>query len=65
MEDYLREFRGYVDGILKYTFPLHWIDEILCCNNKILVHYYDEMLESNRFNNTEITEIEVDYIDIK
>ncbi len=65
MEDYLREFRGYIDGTLKYTFPLHWIDKILCCNNKILVRYYDEMLESNRFNNTEITEIEVDYIDIK
>ena len=65
MEDYLREFRGYVNDTLEYTFPLHWIDEILCCNNKILVRYYDEMLESNRLNNTEITEIEVDYINIK
>ena len=33
MEDYLREFRGFVDGILEYTFPLHWIDEILYHNN--------------------------------
>lgn len=65
MEDCLREFRGYVDGILKYTFPLHWIDEILYHNNKILVRYYDEMLECNKFNNTKITEIEVDYISIK
>lgn len=65
MEDYLREFRGYVDGILEYTFPLHWIDEILYHNNKILVRYYDEMLECNKFNNTKITEIEVDYISIK
>ena len=65
MEDYLREFRGYVNGTLKYTFPFHWVDKILCRNNKILVRYYDEMLESNRFNNTEITEIEVDYINIK
>lgn len=65
MEDYLREFRGYVNGTLEYTFPLHWIDEILCCNSKILVRYYDEMLESNRLDNTEITEIEVDYINIK
>lgn len=65
MEDYLREFRGYVNGTLEYTFPLHWIDEILCCNNKILIRYYNEMLESNRLDNTEITEIEVDYINIK
>ena len=65
MEDYLREFRGYVNGILQYTFPLHWIDEILCCNNMILVRYYDETLKSNRLSNTEITEIKVDYINIK
>lgn len=65
MEDYLREFRGYVNGTLQYTFPLHWIDEILCCNNMILVRYYDETLKSNRLSNTEITEIKVDYINIK
>lgn len=65
MEDYLVEFRGFVNGTLKYTFPFYWVDEILCRNNKILVRYYDEMLESNRLNNTEITEIEVDYINIK
>ena len=65
MEDYLREFRGYVNGSLQYTFPLHWIDEILCCNNMILVRYYDETLKSNRLSNTEITEIKVDYINIK
>lgn len=62
----IREFRGYLDGILKYTFPLHWVDEIISCYNGVMiVRYYDETEEENKESNTKITEIEVDYINIK
>lgn len=62
----IKEFRGYVDGELKYTFPLYWVDEIIpCFGGTALVKYYDETKEENKESNTTITKIEVDYINIK
>lgn len=58
----LREFRGYLNGALNYTFPLHWIDRIeVISNNKMKVIYYDDIDE---YCENPI-EIIVDYIDIK
>ena len=60
------EFRGYLDGKLKYTFPLCWVDEIIPCKSGIaIVKYYDQLKEENIETNSVITEIEVDYINIK
>lgn len=62
----MKEFRGYLDGILRYTFPLNWVDEIISCYNGVMiVRYYNELEEENKECCTKITEIEVDYIDIK
>lgn len=60
------KFRGYVNEDLKYVFPLHWIYEIIpqFCGSA-LVRYYDGTKGQNKENNTELTEIEVDYINIK
>ena len=66
MEDScLREFRGYINDNLQYTFPLHWVDEIEWQNDGILVKYYDELDERNRIYNSVITEIKVTRISIK
>lgn len=54
-----REFRGYVNDNLLYTFPLHWVDYIKHTPNSIEVGYYDET------NNDELTIINLDFINIK
>ena len=42
-ENFLREFRGYVSGELKYTFPLHWLDHVMVdANGKMVVVFEDE-----------------------
>ncbi len=56
----LREFRGYLNGRLLYTFPLHWIDNIKVKDGVMVVSYYDEMQYKDP-----LVEIRVDDIDIK
>ena len=38
-----REFRGYLNGNLLYTFPLHWVDNIKVKGDVMFVSYFDEM----------------------
>lgn len=39
---YLREFRGYRNGEINATFPLHWIDSIELVDGLMKVNYDDE-----------------------
>ena len=32
----IKEFRGYFNGTLLYTFPLHWVDNIKLKDNIIV-----------------------------
>lgn len=60
------EFRGSINGKIIATFPLWWVDEILCTNHGTMkVRYYDQLDKANCEDNTKITEIEVNYINIK
>lgn len=63
MEEF-REFRGYRNGILLYTFPLHWVDNIKVNGDVMIVAYYDEM-RYNPAKGHPLVEIRVDKIDIK
>lgn len=65
-EDYLREFRGYLDGELRHTFPLHWVDKMYPSGNgKICVEYLDEMNYNTETEECPVKIIVVDKIDIK
>ena len=59
MEEF-REFRGYRNGRLLYTFPLHWVDNIKVKDGVMIVSYFDEMQDKDP-----LVEIRVDEIDIK
>lgn len=61
----LREFRGYLNGILLYTFPLHWIDNIKVKDGIMIVSYYDEMQYNTETGEEPLVEIQVDDINIK
>jgi hypothetical protein len=61
----LREFRGYLNGRLLYTFPLHWVDSIKAKDNVMTVCYYDEMQYNTETGEEPLMEIHVDEIDIK
>lgn len=62
----LRELRGYLNDNLVCSFPLHWVDEIICCDDgTMIVNYYDELDEENRDYNSKVTTIELNYINIK
>lgn len=61
----LREFRGYLNGRLLYTFPLHWVDNITAKDNVIFVSYFDEMQYNTETGETPLVKIRVDEIDIK
>ena len=61
----LREFRGYVNGKLEYTFPLHWVDSIEPSGNGMLVTYDDETKYDTETGDIVFTEIYVDYSDVK
>ena len=63
--DELREFRGYVNGKLKYTFPWHWVDSIKPNKNGMLVWYEDEMQYDTENDEPKFVEIYVDFIDVK
>jgi len=39
----LREFRGYLNGILSYTFPLHWVDSIKVKDGLMMEIQVDEI----------------------
>lgn len=57
MEDYyLREFRGYMNGEIVATFPLHWVDSIEMVGSVMQVNYNDDF--EDKF-------ILVDKIDVK
>ena len=58
MEEF-REFRGYLNGRLLYTFPLHWVDNIKVKDGVMIVSYFDEM------QCDALVEMQVDEIDIK
>lgn len=54
-ENFLREFRGYVSGELKYTFPLHWLDHVMVdANGK-----YDTENEKSVFKTILVDEISI------
>jgi len=61
----LREFRGYLNGRLLYTFPLQWVDNIKSKDGVITVYYYDEMQYNTETGGAPLVEIKVDEIDIK
>lgn len=61
----LREFRGYRNGILLYTFPLHWVNNIKVKNGVMIVSYFDEMQYNTETGEEPLVEIRVDKIDIK
>lgn len=61
----LREFRGYLNETLLYTFPLHWIDSIKIKDNVMIVSYYDEMQYNTETGKDLLIEIQVDEIDVK
>ncbi len=61
----LREFRGYLNGNLLYTFPLHWIDNIEVNGNRMIVSYYNEMQYNPETGEEPLVKIIVDYINIK
>ena len=56
----LREFRGYRNGRLLHTFPLHWVDHIKVKDGVMIVSYFDEMQDKEP-----LVDIRVDDIDIK
>ena len=65
-EYFLREFRGYVNGELKYTFPLHWVDRITVdANGKMVVVFEDEMQYDTENEELVFKTILVDEISIK
>lgn len=64
MED-LREFRGYLNGRLLYTFPLHWVDNITAKDSVIFVSYFNEMQYNTETGEAPLVKIRVDKIDIK
>ena len=55
----IREFRGYRNGELMYTFPLHWVDSIDITEDGMEVNYFDES------NCDKLTSIVVDFINVK
>ena len=61
----LREFRGYLNGKLLYTFPLHWVDNIKVKDGVMIVSYYDEMQYNTETEEEPLVEIQVDKIDVK
>lgn len=61
----LREFRGYLNGKLLYTFPFHWVNNITIKNNVMIVSYFDEMRYNTETGEEPIIEIQVDKIDVK
>lgn len=61
----LREFRGYLNGNLLYTFPLHWVDNIETNGKHMIVSYYDEMKYNPETGEEPLIKIIVDYINIK
>ena len=61
----LREFRGYLNGRLLYTFPLHWVDNIKIKDGAMIVYYYDEMQYNAETEEVPLVEIRVDDINIK
>lgn len=61
----LREFRGYLDGKLLYTFPLHWIDSIKIRRGVMVVSYFDEMQYNTETGEEPLVEICVDEISVK
>jgi len=61
----LREFRGYLNGKLLYTFPLHWIDNIKVKDCIMIVSYYDEIQYNAETGEEPLVEIQVDDINIK
>lgn len=65
MEDNLREFRGYLNGVLKYTFPFHWVDNIQCQGDIMRVTYEDELKYNPETSEIVLKTIEVDSINIK
>ena len=65
-ECFLREFRGYVSGELKYTFPLHWVDCITVdANGKMVVVFEDETQYDTENGELAFETILVDEISIK
>ena len=64
MEEF-REFRGYLNGKLLYTFPLHWVDNIKVKNGVMVVSYFDEMQYNTETGLDPLVEIRVDEINIK
>lgn len=63
--DEFREFRGYRNGNLVYTFPLHWVDNIKIKDGVMVVSYYDEMQYNTETKEEPLVEIKVDEINIK
>lgn len=61
----LREFRGYLNGKLLYTFPLHWVDNIKVNGSVMIVSYYDEMQYNTETGEEPLMEIQVDEINVK
>lgn len=61
----LREFRGYVNGMLVYTFPLHWVDNIKVKDGVMIVSYFDEMQYNAETGEDPLVEIQVDEINVK
>lgn len=65
-ENFLREFRGYVSGELKYTFPLHWLDHVMVdANGKMVVVFEDETQYDAENEKSVFKTILVDEISIK
>jgi hypothetical protein len=61
----LREFRGYLNGRLLYTFPLHWVDNVKVKDGVMVVSYFDEMQYNTETGLEPLVEIRVDEINIK
>ena len=64
-QEELREFRGYMNGSLVDTFPLHWVDHIKVKDGAMIVSYYDEMQYNTETEEEPLVEILVDEIDFK
>jgi hypothetical protein len=61
----LREFRGYLNGRLLHTFPLHWVDNIKVKDGVMVVSYFDEMQYNTETGEEPLVEIQVDEISVK
>lgn len=61
----LREFRGYFNGRLLYTFPLHWVNNIKFKDGMLVVSYFDEMQYNTETGEEPMVEIWVDEINVK